>query len=181
MEVAAVPIACDLQVLLHGAWWPDLRERLKNFQETQRLGGADAWLSLVIALVLTALFVRTPIAQNIQVGSDVTPKLMAFLREHPDRFHRPLTTTRNAGPLLWKMRPDFRVSFDDRGDFYGDETVFSFVDMMNGSAGWEEKLAKGNYDSLLIDPYLQLNQLLKFLPEWKEVYRDQDVVVYWKD
>ena len=67
------------------------------------------------------------------------------------------------------------------GDFYGDDTVFSFVNMTNGSAGWEEKLKQGNYDSLIIDPYLQLNQLLHFLPEWKEVYRDEHVVVYWKD
>jgi len=79
------------------------------------------------------------------------------------------------------MRPDFRVSIDDRGDFYGDETVFSFIDMTKGSVGWDEKLKNGNYDSLILDPYLQLNQLLYFLPEWKEVYRDGHVVVYWKD
>jgi len=59
---------------------------------------------------------------------------------------------------------------------------FSFVNMMNGSdPNWDEKLKKGNYDSLILDPYLQLNQLLHFLPEWKEVYRDKHVVVYWRD
>jgi len=101
-----------------------LRERLKQFQAKQRLAGGDAWLALVAALVLTALFVKTPIAQNIHVGENVTPRLVAFLRDHPDRFHRPLTTTWNAGPLLWNMRPDFRVSIDDRFDFYGDDAVF---------------------------------------------------------
>jgi len=181
MEIAAVPMACDLEVLLHGTWWPFLRERLKEFQARQRLAGGDAWLALVATLALTALFVRTPIARDIHVGGSVTPKLVAFLKEHPDRFHRPLTTTWNAGPLLWAMRPDFRVSIDDRGDFYGDETVFSFIDMTKGSVGWDEKLKNGNYDSLILDPYLQLNQLLYFLPEWKEVYRDGHVVVYWKD
>jgi len=103
------------------------------------------------------------------------------LRDHRDRFHRPLTTTWNAGPLLWNMRPDFRVSIDDRFDFYGDEAVFSFVDMTRGATGWEEKLKEGNYDSILLDPYLKMNQLLHSLPEWKEVYRDKNVVVYWKD
>jgi len=182
MEIAAVPVARDLEILLHGVWWPFLRERLKAFQAKQRLAGGDAWLALVAALALTALFVRMPMARDIHVGGIVTPKLVAFLRDHPDRFHRPLTTTWNAGPLLWNMRPDFRVSFDDRGDFYGDDTVYSFVNMMNGSdPAWAEKLKKGNYDSLIIDPYLQLNQLLHFLPEWKEVYRDEHVVVYWKD
>jgi len=181
MEVAAVPVARDMEVLLHGAWWPFLRERLKAFQARQRLAGGDAWLALVAALALAALFARTPIARNIHVGGIVTPKLVAFLRDHPDRFHRPLTTTWNAGPLLWNMRPDFRVSFDDRGDFYGDDTVYWFINMTNGSAGWDEKLKKGNYDSLILDPFLQLNQLLHFLPEWKEVYRDEHVVVYWKD
>jgi len=181
MEIAAVPVARDLEILLHGTWWPFLRERLKEFQATQRLAGGDAWLALIAALTLAALFVRTPMGQNIHVGGSVTSKLVAFLKDHPDRFQRPLTTTWNAGPLLWNMRPDFRVSFDDRGDFYGDEAVFSFVDMTKGSAGWEEKLKKGNYDSLILDPYLQLNQKLHSLPEWKEVYRDQHVVVYWRD
>ncbi|MCE0522161.1 MAG: hypothetical protein LV480_04550 [Methylacidiphilales bacterium] len=181
MEVAAVPVARDLEVVLHGAWWPILRERLKEFQATQRLAGGDAWLALMAALVLTALFVRTPIAREIHVGGNVSPQLVAFLKDHPDRFHRPLTTTWNAGPLLWNMRPDFRVSFDDRGDFYGDDTVFSFVNMTNGSAGWREKLQMGNYDSLILDPYLKLNKLLRSLPEWKEVYRDEHAVVYWRD
>jgi hypothetical protein len=170
-----------LEILLHGTWWPFLRERLKEFQANQRLAGGDAWLALVAALALAALFVRTPMAQNIHVGGNVTPKLVSFLRDHPDRFHRPLTTTWNAGPLLWNMRPDFRVSIDDRGDFYGDDTVFSFVNMTNGSPGWEEKLDRGNYDSLILDPYLRLNKLLHTLPEWKEVYCDKHVVVYWKD
>jgi hypothetical protein len=181
VEIAVVPVARDLEVLLHGAWWPILRERLQEFQTRQRLAGGDAWLALVAALVLTALFMRTPIGHDIRVGGTVTPKLVAFLKDHPDRFHRPLTTTGNAGPLLWNMRPDFRVSIDDRGDFYGDDTVFSFNDMTHGSAGWDEKLGKGNYDSLILDPYLQLNQLLHFLPEWKQVYRDEHVVVYWRD
>jgi len=181
IEIAAVPVARDLELLLHGKWWPHLRERLKEFQAQQRLAGGDAWLALVAALVLTALFVRTPIAQDIQVGSNVSPRLIAFLKDHPDRFHRPLTTTWNAGPLLWNMRPNFRVSIDDRGDFYGDETVFSFVDMTKGAAGWQQKLADGNYDSLMLDPYLPLNKLLHALPEWKEVYCDKHVVIYWRD
>jgi hypothetical protein len=181
MEIAAVPVARDLEIVLHGTWWPFLRRRLKEFQAQQRLAGGDAWLALVAALVLAAVFARTPMARNIHVGGIVTPKLITFLRDHPDRFHRPLTTTWNAGPLLWNLRPDFRVSIDDRGDFYGDETVFAFVDMTKGAPGWEEKLKKGNYDSLLLDPYLQLNKLLHSRPEWKEVYRDKHVVIYWRD
>ncbi|MCE0484760.1 MAG: hypothetical protein LV479_11050 [Methylacidiphilales bacterium] len=220
IEVSIIPVARDLEVLLHGHWWPALKkrlsavahrdlaatndtgqaeaatltvelgdsiqQRLKDFQARQRAAGGDAWLSLVAALVLTALFVRTPAAHHIEVGKSVTPKLIAFVRDHPDRFQRPLTTTWNAGPLLWNLRPDFRVSFDDRGDFYGDDTVFSFVNLYNGAAGhgkipgWREMLEKGNYDSAILDSYLQLNQFLHFMPEWHEVYRDEHTVVYWR-
>ena len=181
MEVAAVPVARDLNAILHGTWWPHLRGILGRFQVEQRKAGADAWLAIVFALGLAALFVRTPIGHDIKVGSNVSPQLLAFLHDHPDRFQRPLTTTWNAGPLLWNARPDFRVSMDDRGDFYGDDAVFAFVNMNNGTAGWQEKLNKGNYDSLMLDPYLQVNQLLHFLPEWKRVYVDEHVVIYWKD
>ena len=180
MEIAAVPVARDLEVVLHGRWWPYLRERLRGFQVKQRLAGGDAWLALVAALALGALLVRTPIGAQIQVGESASPRLVAFIRDHPDRFHRPLTTTWNAGPLLWNARPDFRVSMDDRFDFYGDATIFSLVNMMNCSAGWKETLRKGNYDSLILDPYLPLNKRLQSLPEWKVVYRDKNAVVYWK-
>ena len=181
MIIVAVWIARDLEVILHGTWLPFLRGRLREFQANQRLGGGDAWLALLAAVAIAFVFARSPEAKEIQVADGITPKFLSFLRDHPDRFHRPLTTTWNAGPLLWNMRPGFRVSFDDRGDFYGDKTVYSFVDLFNGASGWEEKLDQGNYDSLLLDPGLQLNQLLRFRPEWKPVYRDEHVVVYWKD
>ncbi len=158
-----------------------MRQYLKEFQDRQRLAGGDAWLCLILALVLTFLFVHAPGAQRIEVGKGVTPDLLRFLREHPDRFHRPLTTTWNAGPLLWNMRPDFRVSFDDRGDFYGDDVVFAYVDMTRGAPGWQKTFDQGNYDSAIIDPDIQLNQMIPTLPGWKQVYRDKKNVVYWKD
>jgi hypothetical protein len=185
--VAAVPIARDLQALFASTWMPFLRERLAVFQAQQRASTIDAALVFIVMLVFAGLFVRTPIGHEIQVGKSVTPQLVAFLRDHPDRFQRPLTTTWNAGPLLWNARPDFRVSMDDRGDFYGDPTVFAFVDMVNGIAGnkakpaWRETLDQGNYDSAILDPYLQLNQLLHLSSDWHEVYRDDHAVVYWRE
>lgn len=179
IEVAAVPVARDLEVLLHGAWWPNLRDQLRQFQARQRTAGGDAWLSFIAALVVTAIFLGTPAARHIQVGKSVTPALVAFVKDHPDRFQRPLVTTWNGGPLLWDLRPDFRVSFDDRGDFYGDTTVFSFVNLYNGASGWRDTLAKGRFDSAILDNYLNLCQILPLLPEWKAVYRDEKTTVFW--
>jgi hypothetical protein len=181
MEVAAVPLGRDLEVVLHGTWWPFLRDRLRQFQATQRLADGDAWLSLLAAIVVGALFVRTPIAHHIQVGQSITPRLISFVKDHPDRFERPLVTTANAGPLLWNLRPDFRASFDDRGDYYGDPMVFSFVDLYHGAPGWRATLDKYHFDSAILDAYLPLNQLLGLLPDWKVVYRDKNTVVFWRE
>jgi hypothetical protein len=180
MEVAAVPMARDLEVILHGSWLPFLRDRLRQFQERQRLAGGDAWLSLILAVGLAFLFMRTPLARSIEVGVSITPPLVAFVRDHPDHFRRPLVTTWNAGPLLWRLRPGFRVSFDDRGDFYGDAVVFATVDLYNGAPGWRKTLDAGRYDSAILDTYLPLGQVLALLPDWKEVYRDKKTVVFWK-
>jgi hypothetical protein len=187
MIVAAVPVARDLNVLLRIPGLPFIQERIGEFQARQRAAGGDAWLAFIAMLVFAWLFIRAPISHEIQVGKSVTPHLISFLRDHPDRFHRPLTTTWNAGPLLWNMRPDFRVSMDDRGDFYGDPTVFAFVDMVNGAPasktkpGWQETFDQGDYDSAILDPYLKLNDLLRIQPGWHEVYRDEHVVFYWKE
>jgi hypothetical protein len=180
VEVAAVPLARDLQVLLPGLFAP-VQEILDRFQARQRVAGGDAWLALVAAVVLAIVFAHTPLPEPIMVGRTVSPQLVAFLREHPDRFRRPFTTTANAGPLLWAMRPDFRVSIDDRGDFYGDAYVFRFADTITGAPGWDQNLSSGNYDSLLLDPNWRLNELLKSKPEWKEVWRDKNIVVFWRD
>jgi hypothetical protein len=179
--VAAVPVARDLEGIFKGKWPTFLRERLGEFQATQRSAGGDAWLSLLAVIALTLLFLRVPAAHTMMVGGGMSPQLLSFMREHMDRFQRPMTTTWNAGPLLWNLRPDFRVSIDDRGDFYGDEAVFNFVHTTDGSPGWQERLNKGNYDSLILDPYLKINDLLKKVPEWKQVYRDKHVVIYWRD
>jgi hypothetical protein len=181
METAAVPVARDLSALFHGRAFPHLRDRLRQFAERQRLARGDAWLALVFMLALTLTFVPSATGRKIEVGQTVSPRLADFVRAHPDRFRRPLVTTWNGGPLLWNLRPDFRVSFDDRGDFYGDATVFSFVHLYNGVPGWRDTLDRGHYDSAILDPGLPLNQLLHLTPGWHEVYRDKHAVVYWRD
>ena len=178
IETATVPLARDLDTLLPRA--PLVQEILDRFQARQREAGGDAWLALIAAVMLAVLFVHTPLLKPIKVGRMVSPQLVTFLRDHPDRFQRPFTTTANAGPLLWAMRPDFRVSIDDRGDFYGDKTVFRFADAIQGHAGWDETLKEGNYDSILLEPNWQLNDLLKSRSEWREVWRNKDVVIYWR-
>jgi hypothetical protein len=213
MEIAAVPLAVDLEVVLRGLsswWWPQCRDRLRRFQERQdvtgdhlgwalaaalvlwvperlqefqarqRLAGADAWLALLCAIFFGLVGARTGLSSHITVGSTITPQLVTFIRDHPDRFARPLVTTANAGPLLWNLRPDFRVSFDDRGDFYGDETVFAFVDLYNAAPRWRKVFDEGNYDSVILDRFLALNQVLALLPGWKTVYFDKKTIVYWR-
>jgi len=195
MIVAAVPVARDFEALCRGPWFPIFRERysliadlldalgerLREFQAMQRRAGADAWLALIAALLISWLYAQTPLPRNIFVGASITPQLADFVRAHPDRFQRPLTTTWNAGPLLWNARPGFRVSFDDRGDFYGDKTVYDFVDLYGCAPGWREKLAQGRYDSALLDRHLLLNQFITTVPGWKEAYRDGKTIVYWKN
>ena len=84
-------------------------------------------------------------------------------------------------PAALEPAAGFRVSFDDRFDFYGDKTVYSFNDLERGIPGWRDTLAKGDYDSAILDPGLPLNQLLHLTSGWHEVYRDAHAEVYWRD
>ena len=60
------------------------------------------------------------------------------------------------------------MSFDDRGDFYGDPVVFSYVDLYNGAPGWRKTLDGGRFDSAILDTYLPLGQLLGLLPRLED-------------
>jgi hypothetical protein len=87
MEIAAVPVARDLEVLLHGNWWPFLRERLKGISGPATAGGRRCLARAGAALVLRRFLCGRRLRVNIHVGGSVTPKLVAFLRDHP----RPLS------------------------------------------------------------------------------------------
>jgi hypothetical protein len=158
----------------------ELQRKSREFQAQHRLASGDAWLSFFALLIIGAIFLAAPVSHRIPVGKSITTALVKFVRDHPDRFQRPLVTTWNAGPLLWNLRPGFRVSFDDRGDFYGDPTVYSFVAMYNAAPGWRDTLAQGHYDSAILDNYLALGDNITSVPEWKKVYHDDKDTVFWR-
>jgi len=80
-----VPVARDLEVLLHGTWCRSSRAA-QGISGHQRRVGGDAWLALTAALVMAFYFTHNRRGPNIHVCSGITPKLIAFSRIIPTAF-----------------------------------------------------------------------------------------------
>ncbi len=178
--IAAAPLARDLEFVLRRyilKGFKELEEWLDEIQATQRTAGADAWLCVVAILVAYPIFAGSEFATNIKdVGSFRVPSAVVdFVKTHLDHMRRPLTSTGNAGPLLWLVRPNFRDSFDDRGDLYGDPQVFAFIHLQTTAKGWLEILKAGHYDSAIMETDFPLAHVLDRVPGWTIVYPSKEV------
>jgi hypothetical protein len=84
-----------------------------------------------------------------------------------------------GGYLIWTL-PSHRVYIDGRPDMYGDKFVAQYLNIYNGSKGWEETLNQFGVRTLLIDPQAPLVNRLVEETDWKRVYEDKQSVVFIK-
>jgi hypothetical protein len=174
MVVAAVPAGRILSEWIPAHW----NARWSAFSAGSRWDWV--WLLILLAGGAVLQGAHNP-AQSLRVGAqNVTPELCDMLLGQADAFQRPLTTTWNAGALLYYGYPKIRVSFDDRTDFYGDENNRRYLSLLWLRPGWRRILEEGRYDSAILSPGDPLVQGLKMLPEWRQIYEDPLSVVFRK-
>ena len=175
--VASVP-ACRavLGMLPRAAILPS---RWRRFAELQRTAQGDWWAVPVAALLFAVALVASGLPGRLRVGeAHVSVAAAGFLRANLSHVRRPLTTTTTGGPVLYYFFPEIRVSFDDRSDFYGDRVNAKFLRLFWMQPQWQAALAEAQFDSAILPPDMPLAQGLALLPDWREVYRDHVVVIF---
>lgn len=84
-----------------------------------------------------------------------------------------------GGYLIWRMYPQARVFIDGRADVYGDAFIENvYLKAYRGGVGWHEPLGRYNVRVVLIEPNAPLAMQLVRDSAWKQVYADQQAVVY---
>jgi len=158
-----------------GNSWKDRRDRYTAL--ALHAAKEKTWVILGI-LIIGFLYLLAP-SSTLRIGAhSFTPNAEDFVRTHLDLFRRPLTSSVQAGNLLFYFHPQLKVSFDDRVDFYQDDISFSYIKAIQAEEGWRDYMARYAFDSALLYPTDPLSQTLRHEPAWKEIYSDAGLCVF---
>jgi hypothetical protein len=80
--------------------------------------------------------------------------------------------------LIYKLHPATRVFIDGRSDFYGDQFIEEYRDVLFARYRWEETLEKSGVDTVLLPIDTPLVGALKESTRWRPVYDDGVAIVF---
>lgn len=85
-----------------------------------------------------------------------------------------------GGYLIWRLYPKYRVWVDGRTDLYGDAFLQEFLQVYWAQEGWKQRLDNAGIQSALLPPTSPLARSLLASPEWEQMYRDSQAVIFIK-
>lgn len=168
---------------LHVAQW--LRTAAQRYlaiaAETAETDAMPRWhLISAAAIVVVAALVYAP-APPRRFRPEYDPQsypagAIAMLRS--DASARIFTNDEWGDYLIWRLYPGHRVFVDGRSDFYGDDFVQTYLDVMNVKYGWERTLNRFGINTILLPPDAPLAGALKESSLWHVVYDDGISLVF---
>jgi hypothetical protein len=83
-----------------------------------------------------------------------------------------------GGYFIWRLYPEYEVYIDGRADLYGDAFMDELASIyyLKGSA-WRGSFEKWGIRTVLLPPDAPLVTALTALPDWKEIYADNQAVI----
>jgi len=95
-----------------------------------------------------------------------------------DRGARIFTNDEWGDYLIYKLYPKHQVFVDGRSDFYGDDFVQKYLDVMNVKYDWQQTLGSFGINTILLSPSAPLAGALKESSRWRLVYDDGVALVF---
>jgi hypothetical protein len=83
-----------------------------------------------------------------------------------------------GGYLEYRLFPRVRVFIDGDNDFFGEELVREYLDVIHAREGWDEILERYQVRWVLVPPERPLARALKQSGVWNEAYRDEYAVIW---
>jgi hypothetical protein len=129
-----------------------------------------------VIAVFAALVVRGA-AATTHLGQPNYP--LAAIRALPP--HCRLFNGYALGGPVTLLRPDIPVSLDSRNDVYGDAAIRSTVELEGGPADAGARLLRLGVTCVLVRPSTGLAERLRGDPDWRELVRERDGVLFVRD
>jgi hypothetical protein len=149
--------------------------------ETAQTDAIPRWhLASIAVFAVIAALVYAPAPPKLfkpEYDPDSYPAgAIAMLKS--DRSARIFTNDEWGDYLIYRLYPENRVFVDGRSDFYGDDFVQKYLDVMNVKYDWQETLGHFGINTILLPPSAPLTGALKESRRWRVVYDDGIAVVF---
>lgn len=99
---------------------------------------------------------------------------------HAGPAARLFTKDQWGGYLIYRFEGHTKVFIDGRSDFYGQDMLETYAQVIDVKPGWERVLNNYRVGLVLISPESALASALQLKPEWKRVYVDRVAAIYEK-
>jgi hypothetical protein len=83
-----------------------------------------------------------------------------------------------GGYLIYRLYPRIKVVVDDRHDFYGEEFLKSYLEMIRLEPRWQDFIQQHPASYLVVPKDSPLANILFETPVWQPVYSDATAVVF---
>ncbi len=180
--VAAVVTAPVAEVWLVNTL-PVVRTRLSNMNRVAPLGAGWVWGIGTVALLIF-LQANGAVFDARGEGNQFTARAFPvsavdFLEKNPPRGNM-FNEYTWGGYLEYRLFPQQRVFVDGNNDFFGEALVREYLQVINARAGWENVLEKYNVAWVIVPPQRALANELARSDKWREIFRDENAVVWVK-
>jgi hypothetical protein len=174
-------VAVPLMTELTQTWIPSLALSREDISGAERNLSPNKLAANVLLLTCVATFAvlwsRTVVQRQVHTEAAAFPAAgVAFLLSH----HLPGPIFNHydwGGYLAWRAYPEYRVFIDGRADLYGDPFMDDFANSYSLRNHWQVGLREWGIKTVFVPANSALLNGLRLLPEWKEVYRDQQSVI----
>jgi hypothetical protein len=106
------------------------------------------------------------------------PKMAADALRDRIVGRRLLSTDQWGDYLVYRFHPDFKVFIDGRSDFYDPKIRDEYLVLLGGKWGWQQLLAKHDFEAALLPANWPLASTLKLDPGWRLVYDDGEALFF---
>jgi hypothetical protein len=160
--------------------WPRLRT---FFAYSERLQSIDARVWGIVPVVLVLAFTLAGadgLARAGKVGFDPSrfPVRAADFLEKQNAGGRIFTSDQWGGYLIYRFNGRTKVFLDGRSDFYGQDLLETYAQVVGVKPGWNAVLTQYNVRVVLVPPDHALASALRLSPAWKQVYGDPVAAVF---
>jgi hypothetical protein len=145
-----------------------------------RLLGTVSILLLIMALLVAGIRFSQVVHEQGKAEADTFPKAAVDFIQINNLDGNIFNSYGWGGYLIWRLYPDHNVFIDGRADVYGDQFLFSYINIYRAHAGWQEKLDAYKITQVVVEPESYLADALLQTPTWLAIYQDKTAILFEK-